>query len=182
LFPALETRRLVLRPIELADAEPVQLLFPHWEVVRYLQNRIPWPYPPDGALLWIRDQALPAIERGEEWTWTLRLKSAAAHVIGSITLRINGQGNRGFWLGLPWHGQGFMTEAAEAATDFWFEVLKFRVMRVPKAAPNAASRRISVRQGMRIVKTEDRDYVGGRFLTEIWEITAEEWRARNRQR
>jgi hypothetical protein len=32
--------------------------------------------------------------------------------------------------------------------------------------------------GMRVVATEERDYVGGRFTTEIWEITAEEWRAR----
>jgi RimJ/RimL family protein N-acetyltransferase len=73
-----------------------------------------------------------------------------------------------------------MTEAANAVTDDWFHVLGFPKMRVPKAAANAASRRISERSGVRIVATEDRDYVGGRFLTEIWEITAEEWRTRKR--
>ena len=31
---------------------------------------------------------------------------------------------------------------------------------------------------MRLVATEDRDYVSGCFPSEIWEITAEEWRAR----
>jgi ribosomal-protein-alanine N-acetyltransferase len=31
---------------------------------------------------------------------------------------------------------------------------------------------------MRIVAREERDYVSGRLPTEIWEITAEEWRAR----
>ena len=27
-----------------------------------------------------------------------------------------------------------------------------------------------------IIATEERDYVSGRLLTEIWEITADEWR------
>ena len=29
---------------------------------------------------------------------------------------------------------------------------------------------------MRVIGTEERDYVSGRFLSEIWEITADEWR------
>jgi ribosomal-protein-alanine N-acetyltransferase len=71
-----------------------------------------------------------------------------------------------------------MTEACAAVTDYWFEVLKFPVLRVPKAIANAGSRRISEKQGMRIVGREDRDYVSGRLPSEIWEITAEEWRQR----
>lgn len=31
---------------------------------------------------------------------------------------------------------------------------------------------------MRVVAVGERDYVGGRLPTEVWEITAEEWRAR----
>jgi RimJ/RimL family protein N-acetyltransferase len=85
--------------------------------------------------------------------------------------------NRGFWLGLPWHGRGLMTEAADAVTDYWFDVLKFPVLRIPKAAANIASRRISEKQGMRLVATEEREYVSGRTTAEIWEITADEWRA-----
>ena len=45
------TERLILRPLEVADATQIQELFPHWEIVRFLMNRVPWPYPPDGALL-----------------------------------------------------------------------------------------------------------------------------------
>src|SRR2546428_11229279 len=87
---------------------------------------------------------------------------------------------RGFWLGVPWQGQGLMSEACEVVTDFWFDTLKFPVLRAPKAVVNSASRRISEKQGMRIVATEERDYVSGRLLSEIWEISAEEWRARKR--
>jgi len=71
-----------------------------------------------------------------------------------------------------------MTEASNAVTDYWFDVLQMPVMRVPKAVANAASCRISEKQGMRMVGVVDRDYVSGRLPSEIWEITAEEWRAR----
>lgn len=174
----LETPRLLLRPLHLCDAEQVQLLFPHWEIVRYLNNRVPWPYPRDGAYTFYRDVALPAVERGEAWHWTLRLKTDPGRVIGSISLECGEKKNRGFWIGMPWQGQGLMSEACDAVTDYWFAVLKFPVLRAPKAAANTASRRISEKQGMRLVATEERDFVSGRLLAEIWEITAEEWRAR----
>jgi RimJ/RimL family protein N-acetyltransferase len=179
--PLLETPRLVLRPLDLADAAQAQILFPHWEIVRYLGATIPWPYPPDGACRFYRDVALPAVQSGEQWHWSLRLRSDPSSLIGSISL-MRGENNRGFWLGLPWHGRGLMTEACDAANDYWFDVLKFSLLRAPKAAANIASRRISEKQGMRLVGTEEREYVSGRLLTEIWEITAEEWRARKRPR
>jgi RimJ/RimL family protein N-acetyltransferase len=180
MTPALETPRLLLRPLEFADAEQIQILFPHWEIVRYLAAQVPWPYPADGALHFIRDLALPAVERGEAWQWTLRLKSNPGQIIGSIDLSKKENDNRGFWLGLAWQRQGFMSEACDAVTDFWFKALGFDVLRAPKAVGNAASRRISEKQGMRLVAVEDRDYVSGRFPSEIWEITAGEWRARKR--
>jgi RimJ/RimL family protein N-acetyltransferase len=70
-----------------------------------------------------------------------------------------------------------MTEAVIAANDFWFDILGFGRLRVPKAVANAASRRISEKTGMRIVATEERDFVCGRLPSEIWEITADEWHA-----
>ncbi len=103
--PVLETARLWLRPLELSDAEQIQILFPHWELVQFLAGRVPWPYPSDGALTYCRDIALPAVERGEEWHWTLRLKSDPSRVIGAINLMRAENHNRGFWLGLQWQGQ-----------------------------------------------------------------------------
>jgi len=179
--PLLETARLELRPLELADAAQVQVLFPHWEIVRYLAKRVPWPYPPDGALTYYRDDALPAMARGDEWHWTLRLKSDADQLIGSVALIRGENNNRGFWMGLPWQGKGLMSEAIEVVTDFWFDELGFAVLRAPKAVVNTASRRISEKTGMRVIARDERDYVGGRFPTELWEITADEWRARRKR-
>lgn len=169
MTPTLETSRLWLQPLQLSDA------------VRFLAGRVPWPYPADGARTYCRDIALPAAERGEEWHWTLRLKNDPAKIIGSISLTKAENHNRGFWLGLPWHGQGLMGEACDVVTDYWFDALKFPVLRAPKAIDNTVSRRISVSQGMRVVATEEREFVSGRLPAEIWEITAEEWHARRTQ-
>ncbi|MHA6130244.1 GNAT family N-acetyltransferase [Pseudomonas fluorescens group sp. PF-1] len=173
--PTLSTERLILRPLELADAEAIQQQFPHWEVVRYLNVLVPWPYPADGAFIYLRNIALPAIARGEEWHWSIRLKSAPGQLIGNISLMNEQDNNRGFWLGPRWQGQGLMTEATEAVTRYWFETLGRDVLRVPKAAPNNASRKLSERTGMRLIHTEVGDFVGGRFPKDVWEITRTEW-------
>jgi len=179
VIPELQTPRLFLRPLELADSEQTQLLFPHWEIVRYLSNVVPWPYPPDGAYTYYRDAALPAMGRGDAWHWSFRLNAEPRRLIGSICLIKGESTNRGFWLGLPWQRKGLVTEACEAVNDFWFNTLKFSVLRAPKAIANVASRRISEKSGMRIVTREERDCVCGRLPTEIWEITAEEWNTRS---
>ena len=177
MIPAGETQRLLLRPLELADAPQIQAEFPHWEIVRFLQDRVPWPYPPDGALQFLRDIAVPAIESGEAWHWTLRLKTRPQQIVGLISLMRGGETNRGFWLAPSEQGKGLMSEACEWANDFWFDTLRFPVLRVSKAAANFASRRISEKQGMRKVAETESNYVSGRLPSEIWEITADEWRA-----
>ncbi len=123
-----------------------------------------------------RDIALPQMERGEAWHWTIRLVEEPERIIGSISLVKGEKDNRGFWLGPQWQGKGLMSEACAWVNDFWFETLGFDVLRVSKAVGNTTSRRISERQGMRLVGHGEKDYVSGRLPSEIWEITAEEWR------
>jgi RimJ/RimL family protein N-acetyltransferase len=178
----LQTERLILRPLELSDAAAIQRLFPRWEVVRWLSSVVPWPYPADGALTYVRDQALPATERGEAWHWTIRLKATPQEMVGLIALVRGESENRGFWIVPELRGRGLMTEAAERVTAFWFDELGMTVLRVPKALGNVGSRRISEKQGMRMVGLEERNYVSGRAMAEVWEITAEEWRARRGRR
>jgi hypothetical protein len=40
----LETPRLILCPLRLEDAVRTQEIFPRWEIVRYLNAIVPWPY------------------------------------------------------------------------------------------------------------------------------------------
>jgi [ribosomal protein S5]-alanine N-acetyltransferase len=176
----LQTPRLSLRPLELADAVQVQPLFARWENVKQLNAKVPWPFPDDGVHTFYRDTALPAIARGEEFHWMLRLKEDPQQkIIGSINLRLHDNAHRGFWIAQQYQGRGLMTEAAAEITRFWFEELEQPLLRVKKARDNAASRAISLRQGMRCVAETEDDYVSGRLPTEIWELTAEDWRRIN---
>lgn len=75
-----------------------------------------------------------------------------------------------------------MREASNAATDYWFNSLNKRVLRAPKAALNSRSKIISESSGMRLIRTEKKEYVSGLLDSELWEITREEWNARQGSR
>jgi RimJ/RimL family protein N-acetyltransferase len=173
--PTLKTARLILTPLQLADAELIQLLFAHWEVVRYLDSRVPWPYPADGALCYVRDQALPAVERGEEWHWMIRLADDPDQAIGSISLHDQPGNHRGFWLAPQWQGCGYMGEACEVVNRYWFETLNRPEIQVPKAVGNQASRRVSEREGMTLLAVREGRFVSGVMDKEIWQLSRAQW-------
>ena len=175
--PTLKTSRLLLEPLCIGDAQAIQERFPHWEVVRYLNACVPWPYPDNGALSYLQDHALPAMALGKEWHWTIRLITEPEDVIGCISLMDQDNNNRGFWLSPPWQGQGLMGEACEVVDRYWFQTLQRDCMRVPKAAPNEASRRVSQRGGMTLISRSQAEFVSGSFTNEIWEINREQWLA-----
>jgi ribosomal-protein-alanine N-acetyltransferase len=178
--PMFQTERLLLRPPGPSDIPRIQELFPHWEVVRFLSNHIPWPYPQDGAERFYRDIVFPAIERGDKWVWAICLRERADVLIGTVELRADRDEHRGFWLGAPWHGRGYMTETCQPVTDFWFNVLRQPTLVVGKAVANTASSRVSQKQNARLLGIEERDYVSGRLPTEVWELTRETWNRRPR--
>ncbi len=168
--------------MQLEDAEQVQPLFAAWDVVQFLTAAVSWPFPENGVRTYYRDVALPAIERGDEWHWTLRLKDADYKIIGSVSLLRSALRNRGFWLAAPWRGQGLMTEVVEAITDFWFEGLRQPLLRAPKASKNAGSVRLSRRTGMRLESRGEQAFVSGVLPSETWVITRAEWLLHKEQR
>jgi RimJ/RimL family protein N-acetyltransferase len=182
--PILRTSRLLLRPLALHDAIPTQSLFPNWQIVRLLNASVPWPYPPDGALAYYRDVALPAVGRGEEFHWAIYLPATFTQpetFIGAIGLFLtkpdSPANNRGFWIAQPYQRNGCATEACAAVTRFWFLNLNQPTLTVPKAAANLASRRISERTGMTLLRTEPHAFVSGTLPADIWHQTREEYLA-----
>ncbi|WP_085690554.1 MULTISPECIES: GNAT family N-acetyltransferase [unclassified Pseudomonas] len=174
-FPALYTSRLILTPLRLSDAAAVQQLFPQWEVVRYLDSRVPWPYPSDGGLVYVRDIALPAMAAGQEWHWMISTRTQPECRMGSISLYDQPGNNRGFWLAPQYQGKGYMREACKVVNAYWFETLLRPVMQVPKAAANLGSRKVSQHEGMRMIGTRDGNFVCGAMQVEVWEMTRSEW-------
>jgi len=177
-IPTLYTERLLLKPLAAEDASQIQVLFPHWEIVRYMVSSIPWPYPDNGAENYVNNVALPDMEKGIAWIWTIRHREAPEELMGLICLYDVEDNNRGFWLAPEYQGQGFMREASYVATDYWFNTLNKAVLRAPKAALNSHSKRISASSGMRLIRTEKIEYVSGLLESELWEITRDEWNSR----
>lgn len=173
----LQTERLLLKPLVAEDALQIQQRYPHWEIVRYMVSSVPWPYPDNGAENYVNNVALPDMAKGIAWFWTIRSREVPDELMGLICLYDVEDNNRGFWMAPEYQGQGFMREASIAATNYWFNTLNKLVLRAPKAAINYRSQRISASSGMRLIRTEKKEYVSGLLDSELWEITRDEWNA-----
>lgn len=180
MHPALETPRLILIPRTAEDNPALLPLFNNWDVVQFLSDAVPWPYPETGMDDYWREDLSHKMANGTEWCWTLRLKTNPDVPMGQINLRIwDEQEHRGFWLGKPYWGKGYMTEAADAVTRFWFMELNQPVLKISARVDNDASNRIKVSQGFKLVGGKDKSYAGGYSYKSLqWELTREEYIAR----
>jgi RimJ/RimL family protein N-acetyltransferase len=103
---AISTARLRLVPLCIEDAPTIQLTFPQWEIVRWMDGAVPWPYPQDGAERYLKQLALPAMEAGKAWHWSIRPKEQIDLLIGVVSLMDQPDDHRGFWLSSAWRGRG----------------------------------------------------------------------------
>ena len=179
--PVLQTPRLVLRPVRAKDAPVIQHRFPHWEVVRWLNAKIPWPYPADGAATYVA-ACLEEMARGDKSHWAIIPKSGPADLIGIIALWPDdgvSRSQRGFWLDPEFQGKGLMTEAAERVTEYAFGELGWPHLWLTNAQDNHPSRRLKERQGARLVDLTIGEHVGGRGPQMVWLLTPKDWTTRN---
>lgn len=183
----LETQRLVLKPLAQSDAPWIQREFPHWDIVKYLSHRVPWPYPEDGAESFLRDVCLPQMEKGEAYHWSIRLKTNHEETdegIGVLSFRMNRDecdGHRGFWIARAHQRKGYVTEACECLDDFVFGTLKLDSYEVENVVENKASRRIKEKLGAEHIGAATRDFIIGSGEVDIWKITREQWQERRGQ-
>ncbi len=178
--PVLHTPRLVLRPVRTKDAPVIQRRFPKWEVVRWLDAKVPWPYPADGAATFVA-LCLEEMTRGAKSHWAIVPRTGPADLIGMINLWPDdgsAQGQRGFWLDPEFHGQGLMTEAADRVTDYAFRKLGWPCLWLSNAQENHASRRIKEKQGARLVDLMIGQAVSGQVSQMVWLLTRQDWIAR----
>jgi ribosomal-protein-alanine N-acetyltransferase len=99
-IPTLETKRLILKAVELKDAPSYQKYFNDEKILSHLSDKVPKPYPDNGAEFYIKNVLLP--EQGNNYYfWGIFLKDNPEELIGGIEIRVKAseQGNRGFWLG-----------------------------------------------------------------------------------
>lgn len=115
---SLATRRLILRQPVLTDAERLALFLDNFAVAGNLA-RVPYPYRLTDAKAWVRSWRAdrPAGETG----FTIDLPGEG--LIGHVGFHPDEQGTViGYWLAQPFWNRGFMSEAVQAALEWYFEV------------------------------------------------------------
>lgn len=145
--PDLHSGRLRLRPLTLSDEEALQPLIAAVEIASTTLS-IPHPLPVGGALAWL-NRKLDGFAKGEDLVLALEFEE---RLIGSAGLYMNRRDDSaelGYWIGKPYWGQGFASEAAKAMLTFGFENLGLHRIQARTFARNPASSRVLEKVGMR---------------------------------
>jgi len=146
----METERLILRPLEEHDAKALHPLANDPDVAAGLLT-VPHPYPEDQLLSWVR-YAVQLTAEGERHEMSIILKETGLP-IGTLRLRdisaIHLSAELGYWLGKPYWGQGYMTEAASRIIRFGFESLGLERIYACCFVDNHSSARVCEKVGMK---------------------------------
>jgi RimJ/RimL family protein N-acetyltransferase len=161
----LETKRLILREMSLADLDFVAAMLAHPEVMHH------WPkcYNREEAAEWIKRQQKRYATDGVGY-W-LALDKASGQPVGQaglLVLQVDGveEIGLGYIMHRPFWGNGFASEAAAASMDYGFKALgrsRFIALIRPENVP---SQRVALKLGMKLEKsTHHADYRHLVFVT-----------------
>lgn len=145
--PTLTTARIVLRPYVAADGPRVEELAGAREVADTTAV-IPHPYPVGGGAEWIAGH-LARWTAGESITFAVTTPEDG--VVGTIGLGISRRvnaGTMGYFIGVPYWGRGYATEAAGAVIDFAFRAVGLNRIDATYLTRNPASARVMEKLGM----------------------------------
>ncbi len=146
--PVLITSRLVLRPFHPSDAPAVRTLAGDFRVADTTLN-VPHPYEDGLAEQWISSH-VDQYEADHAVVFAMVGKESGA-LVGSIQLALLPRFRRaelGYWVGAPFWGLGYCTEAARTLIDFGFSVLNLHKISASHLTRNPASGRVMLKAGM----------------------------------
>ncbi len=175
----IDTKHLHLRPVVETDIANTQRYFAMWDVIKHLKNNDNWPYPCDGAEKFYHDYI--KLEQGKDhWFWAINEKDNPNYMIGEIELdrELPSEGEHiGFWLGTPYHGKGYMTEALTAIRDVAFTQLNFEFLRINCAVSNPASKRVIEKSGFKHIGSKKYSWRAhsGEDMNDEMLLTRDEW-------
>ena len=145
----IETSRLILRSLTLDDALKVEEYASDYDVAKTTLN-IPHPYPEGGAREFITS-ILEAERNGKIAIFAITKKEDNS-LIGLINItgtNANRRAEIGYWIGKPFWGKGYGTEAARAVIKYGFEELNHNRIYALAFTDNPGSWRIMEKSGMK---------------------------------
>jgi RimJ/RimL family protein N-acetyltransferase len=134
--PILTTGRLLLRAPRIDDAEALAALLDDRRISENLA-RVPFPYGLADAEAFIGALNQPGGEIG------FLITEPDDTIVGGCGIKHDGTHPEiGYWLGLPYWGQGYATEAVRALIDHAFGDLGHQALQAGARVSNPASRRV----------------------------------------
>ncbi len=148
-FTPSETERLTLRVYTLSDIPALMPLIGAREVAA-TTLRIPHPYAESDARDFIA-RTREGLLGGSELRLGIVVRDSDT-LCGGVGLRIEGDHRRaelGYWIGVPYWGNGYATEAAKAVVKYGFRTLGLHRIFASHFANNPASAKVLRKIGMR---------------------------------
>ncbi|PWW25565.1 RimJ/RimL family protein N-acetyltransferase [Cytobacillus oceanisediminis] len=145
----LEANHIILRRLTLDDAEKVEEYASDYDVAKTTLN-IPHPYPKGAAKEFITS-ILEAEKNGKIAIFAITLKENNS-LIGLINIsgpNVNRRAEIGYWIGKPFWGKGYGTEAAKAVIKYGFEEMNHNRIYALAFTDNPGSWRIMEKAGMK---------------------------------
>lgn len=150
MFPELKTNRMTLRQFRKDDLEPICKYIGNFEVSKML-NVVPYPYTKADGEWWLNHICETPLSEATNWA------IATEHgFTGAIGIRITEDGHPriGYWLGEPFWGKGYMSEAAEAVVNYCFEALGATKVTSGAFEENDGSLNVLAKNGFQIVGSQ----------------------------
>ncbi len=147
-YPELKTERLILRGFQDSDAPAIQELAGVYEVAEMTLN-IPHPYLDGMAETWIATHQ-EDFEAGGGVVFAM-IDQKSELLMGAAGLIVTHRFNRaelGYWVGKPYWGHGYATEASEALLKYGFEMMQLNKIHASHMTRNPTSGRVMEKIGM----------------------------------
>jgi RimJ/RimL family protein N-acetyltransferase len=131
-----ETTRLSMRPFEAEDARRIAYLAGEYDVAR-MCGRVPHPYSLKQAEEWLATQD----DKRQRGDYSFAITLARDGLVGScgVTRTAPDTWEIGYWLGMPYWGMGYASEAAQGLMDWAGVELDARVFTAGHYVDNPAS-------------------------------------------
>ena len=167
--PEIDTERLILRRFTLSDACVVKELAGNFNVAKTTLN-VPHPYEEGMAEIWIGSHPEKwNAKTGAVFAITIRELN---QLVGTVSLMdIEGvQAEIGYWIGEPYWGNGYCTEAVIALIQFALDKFGIKKFIAEHLESNSASGKVLIKAGMHLVDTVQKiDRFGEKASIKIYE-------------
>ncbi len=176
--PTLHSERLWLRAVRPEDALAVAELAGDRRVARQLAD-VPTPFPIDQATRWL-EARVERWSRGGGPTFAITCPPLGPALLGTLSLRCIPRDHRaelGYWLGVPYWGQGLASEAVACALRWAFTETGLYRIYAQVITSNKRSHRVLLKSGMTHEGTRRGHLRKGRRFVDVdqYGILRDEW-------